>query len=280
MERMEAVLGAVSLEYYVSLAEDSKSKPTIFIVAGQHAREWNAIEIAQTYVANWTAAGNPDANVVVVPVANPSGYNISKTVKRMQRGNASGVDLNRNFDAHFKQSPPTYDKPWSSGPCAGSEPETKLLLGVFERYPPTVVLNLHCYGRLIVVPHGWTTDLCPEYPFMYQCASKLQRDLEQNMKRNYTVLPFRKLYEGHGCLIDWCYEHKIFAFTVEFGASFKRHPPTIEHGAAALRCMVDSAAAFHKWSEVDHAMNRKELRFWTNKVNVGKPYRGYMHLKP
>lgn len=69
--------------------------------------------------------------VVLVPVANPDGLAAGT------RGNARGVDLNRNFPADsFSPSP-------GRGPAPLSEPEARALHDLFTRCEPARVVSLH-----------------------------------------------------------------------------------------------------------------------------------------
>jgi len=59
--------------------------------------------------------------IIIIPVLNPDGF------ARMDRHNANGLDLNRNF-------PPKGN---------ASEPETRALMNLLGNYTPTIYINIH-----------------------------------------------------------------------------------------------------------------------------------------
>lgn len=71
----------------------------------------------------------------VVLCANPDGALLGT------RGNAHGVDLNRNFAT--RSWAPQRSGELSAGTAAGSEPETQALANLVERLAPPLILSIH-----------------------------------------------------------------------------------------------------------------------------------------
>jgi len=69
----------------------------------------------------------------VVPVYNPDG------LARGTRKNAHGVDLNRNFPYRWADLDGSYE----SGQRAGSEPETRAMMGFLRNLKPARILSFH-----------------------------------------------------------------------------------------------------------------------------------------
>lgn len=129
----------------------------------------------------------------VVPTINPDG------VAANTRGNAHGVDLNRNFPHHWApQSGATY-----SGPKPLSEPESRAFRKFLDRVDPTFVVSFHqpLYGI------GQAGE---RRPFV----KRLSRGLDLPIKA------FNCSGTCYGTMTSWFNAfHGGTAVTVEFGSS-------------------------------------------------------------
>ncbi|MHC4973884.1 MAG: M14 family zinc carboxypeptidase [Planctomycetota bacterium] len=101
---------------------------SVLILATIHGNEPAGTPLLRRLAEN--LATRPDLlegrRVILVPVANPDGY------ARGTRRNAKGVDINRNFKTAN-----------SRGGAPLSEPESRALVGLLERYRPAVVVTIH-----------------------------------------------------------------------------------------------------------------------------------------
>jgi predicted deacylase len=123
----------------------------VLIVAGIHGTEYG-YDVARKFVAYLLA--NPSAipagtQVDIIALANPDG----RALRR--RGNARGVDLNRNFPARNWRRINRRGR--TAGRSPGSEPETQAIMRFMEAGHYTRVITLHSRGPIVDFdgPGGW-----------------------------------------------------------------------------------------------------------------------------
>ena len=105
---------------------------TVLILATIHGNEHAGTPLVELLAGELARDGTALAGkrLVLLPVANPDGFAADR------RGNASGVDLNRNFDSAN----------WGArrgGATPLSEPESRAILRLLERHPPDRVVSIH-----------------------------------------------------------------------------------------------------------------------------------------
>jgi murein tripeptide amidase MpaA len=140
----------------INIGEDknNKSKKSILLTGGVHAREWGGSDICMYFAADLLEAYElnkgvryggqyfsateikkivNELNIIILPDVNPDGkaYSQSDPRKRLWRGNRNlktpscyGVDLNRNFDFVWdftKYFAPNADVHTSDDPCDSSQ---------------------------------------------------------------------------------------------------------------------------------------------------------------
>uniref|UniRef100_A0A2A4JD50 Peptidase M14 domain-containing protein n=1 Tax=Heliothis virescens TaxID=7102 RepID=A0A2A4JD50_HELVI len=152
---------------------ENLKKPVIVIDAMVHAREWVTTPVA-IYIINQLVLEASNSVLadgidwIIIPLANPDGYEYSIDEDRMWRKTRSkshegsdecpGVDGNRNFDHHWGTRPDSAD-PCSiiyEGPEPFSEPEIRVIrsavLSNIER--AALYISLHSYGNMFLYAWG------------------------------------------------------------------------------------------------------------------------------
>lgn len=115
-----------------------KGNTTALIFAQQHGNEPSGKEALLMLIYEIYLKLEPNnyqkLNLILVPMVNPDGN------EAHQRRNGDKVDLNRNH-------------------VIVTEPETRLLHHLFEKYQPEITLDVHEYGAGTWLPQGFIKDL-------------------------------------------------------------------------------------------------------------------------
>jgi protein MpaA len=112
---------------------DPAAAHRVLVVGCIHGNEPAGMAITRQLIAAGAPAGT---EIVVVPSVNPDGC------ARGTRGNAHGVDLNRNFPSNWS----AIGRPGSfqySGPKPLSEPESRYSVALIERLQPQITIWFH-----------------------------------------------------------------------------------------------------------------------------------------
>jgi carboxypeptidase T len=182
------------------------------------------------------------AELYFVPMLNPDGYIYNQQIapngggmwrknRRLNEGEAFGVDLNRNFGYQWG-----YDNIGSSpdpnsliyrGPAPFSEPETDMIRQLCEEVPFTIALNYHSYSNLLLFPWGYIKAGTPDN-YIYSAHAGFMTSESGYATGSSSVV----LYVNNGATDDWMYgeqttKPKIFAYTPEVGSSSDGFWPAI-----------------------------------------------------
>ncbi|HEV2705714.1 MAG TPA: M14 family murein peptide amidase A [Pyrinomonadaceae bacterium] len=130
-------LGQSSQKRPIVASVHGRGKRHVLILGGIHGDELHTDAVAREFAASLLKEAAPeDLTVIVVPSINPDGVAASKRV------NANGVDLNRNFPtANWNNK--AQDARHFPGQQPGSEPETRIVMKLIERYSPELLISIH-----------------------------------------------------------------------------------------------------------------------------------------
>ncbi|XP_004922812.1 carboxypeptidase B [Bombyx mori] len=143
-------------------------KPVVMLQSLLHAREWVTlpatlyaieklvIDVTERDLVN-------DIDWIILPIANPDGYEHSHTSARFWRKNRArnsfcmGVDLNRNFDIFWGTASST--NPCSDtfhGRRAFSEPESAIVRDILHAHRNRLELyiDIHSFGSMVLYGYG------------------------------------------------------------------------------------------------------------------------------
>jgi protein MpaA len=174
------------------------------LLAGQHGTEPEGTQLLSSTLRALPCRA---LRCAVAPCINPDG------LVRGTRGNAAGVDLNRNFPAanwspekiyyHWNDEPDK-EVALSPGRRAASEPETKALIDLIVRIKPVHIITIHA-------PFGWIDDPMASplaHHLAHVCGLPLVRDTG---------------YLTPGSLGSWAREKKLPLITFELPLDTIQH---------------------------------------------------------
>lgn len=149
-----SVFGRSVLGAPLEVWEPAAAASDLLVLAGTHGEEGEAVTVLSAALRSL-----PDGALAcpVVLALNPDG------LARGTRGNARGVDLNRNFPAtSWSPDPVRYrwtledarDVALSPGEVPASEPETAAFLDLLARVAPRTILSLHAPLGCVDDPGG------------------------------------------------------------------------------------------------------------------------------
>jgi len=235
-------------------------KPTLFLIATIHAREYttgeSAIRFAEYLVNNYNNLAEIHwlldySEVHILAIANPDGRKIAETGVYWRKNTDNddgctdsqrwGTDINRNFSfkwsvtgSSFNPCDETYH-----GPLFASEPETSSVQSYartlfsdqrgdsdYDPAPLTksgVVVSLHSYGELILWPWGWSSNQSPNHAHLKELGDKFAYYLD------YTPQQASQLYPVSGSTDDYTYgELGVASYAFELGTMFFQDCETFE----------------------------------------------------
>jgi predicted deacylase len=166
-----------------------------------------------------------DARLVVLPIVNPDSVHANSArlaagQRAYRRGNARGVDLNRNFPRLSRRTPlhpfagsRFRASPHFTGPHPFSEPESCAVRDVARDTRPALSIGFHSFGDLLLYPWAVTAQPNPRAARYRRAGDAFRR---AQPRKPYDVMQARRFYATVGDLDDWLdAELGTLAYTVE-----------------------------------------------------------------
>ncbi|XP_068142454.1 carboxypeptidase B1 [Drosophila tropicalis] len=253
----------------ISNSDGRNGKNVILLDAGLHAREWITPAVALYVVDQLLGEFEENAHLlkdydwIILPLANPDGYEYSRNADKMWRNTRSpntedcfGTNLNRNFDVH-----------WSKGyiemldPCsehyAGSKPFSEieaiairdLMLDLVRTGQGKMYLSLHSHNESIYYPWVYEGIQRKNHQDLHEIADHGAKAMQGAYQTDF------KARQGHqygtigGTSLDYAYKIGIpLPFVLELsGREHGFFPPPeyietlVKESWAGIRAMAEKA---------------------------------------
>ncbi|HAZ12233.1 MAG: hypothetical protein A2X86_03260 [Bdellovibrionales bacterium GWA2_49_15] len=247
---------AIKISDNASVNEPEESK--IFFNGMHHAREVMTPEIMIDVIQKLTLGYGSDNTITawvenneiwVVPMVNPDGNNRVWTSNAMWRKNVAysqGVDVNRNYPYKWGSCNGSSGSTWSDtyrGPSAGSELETKAIMGLVSRTRPVFSISYHSYSELVIYPYGCDGVRSETRAVVEPIGTEIGRLLGYSPGTAWELL-----YSVDGGDIDWLYgEFQVLPYVIEVNGSSEGFQPnyakwrdkTVEKNRAGWRYLLE-----------------------------------------
>lgn len=204
-----------------------RNLPIFYLEASPHAREWIGVASVLWTIHRLLNPVEGDAQTSAlagrlewqfVPITNPDGYNYSHFHDRLWRKNRRtwprerciGVDINRNWDIHFRKGQVDRNKCGGvyPGPKAWSEPETVALRDHFLKYTNgdkriKAYISLHSYGGMWLLPPSFGPKP-PDFAQLLKVGEAAARRVTMRHNEKFKAgPPGDLLYQVGGASQDW-----------------------------------------------------------------------------
>ncbi|WP_437708984.1 M14 family metallopeptidase [Sorangium sp. So ce448] len=197
---------------------------TTVILSGIHPLEWIGIEAHLALLDRLATQDLGGRSILAVPIVNPDGLlrvemNLRAGRHRYVRGNARGVDLNRNFDAGW------YERGliqrfigllFSPGSRPASEPEVEAIAHALSSRRIDRALSLHSAGGAVLYPPAhslWPVADAAEHRAF---ALRVARAADRRPYRAMSHVRFAWGVRKAGLEIDWLHDrHGALSLLVE-----------------------------------------------------------------
>lgn len=212
---------------YVMKLSNRENNTAIFLEAGLHAREWITIATSTWIFNKLLHCKNPEVvrlateyDWYLLAVGNPDGYVYTSQKDRMWRKNrrpsglpfsiCSGVDLNRNWGYHWRETDPIIGfvpcQDAYPGSDSMSEVETRNINNFMKTIANKVKLyiSFHAYSQLLLWPEGHTAKRIDEY----KDYERIGNATVEAIKRRYGTVYHKGsikevMYSASGSTIDY-----------------------------------------------------------------------------
>ncbi len=232
-------------------SENNALKPVVLFNGMHHAREVMSTEvtydIAEYLLKNYSSDPEiqqwlDDYQIIIVPQVNPDGNEKVHAGNRWWRkntwqgeGKVYGVDLNRNYPYLWDACNGSSSFPFSQtyrGTAPASEPESKAMIALSDRYKPVIDISYHSYSELILYPFGCKKEVNDAKKIFDSIAETMNNNIinDQGETGNYVIgNTAETIYEADGGDIDYHWkQNNVISYVIEINSAQQGFQPEYE----------------------------------------------------
>jgi hypothetical protein len=215
----------------------------MLVFASIHPMEWVPSEIALAFLQTFAASPIPGVELTVVPILDIDGRaaverDILSGVDQFRRGNANGVDLNRDFGVNRE---PTavwkhlIPRRYATSPAPLSQPETRAMDALARTGRYDLAVSLHSFGGFIYTPWAGRWKKPEDWPRLERLGQAMADGQTGSVYRVRQLSRWGFFFRAQGTEIDHLYgRYGTAAFLVETTRSGLEilHPSTFRSAFA------------------------------------------------
>jgi hypothetical protein len=209
----------------------------VFVVAGLHAMEHVGVAAAIKLIERGLTQVRWRGQLSVIPMANPDGFleveaGLAAGQRRFWRKNQSGVDLNRNFAAHWRSGgvwARLFPRLFAPGAAPLSEPEAAAVDQGFRSVDADVAISLHAFGNTLYLPWAAKAERPPRWSEQLSIAERMvsRQPKPYSVRQLGRHIPF---FRPSGTELDFFCSEGALSFLFEIGGGPRlRHPRAWHH---------------------------------------------------
>jgi len=226
LQSIQGDTGEVTIDVVDMKRPDANPRRKMFLLFGEHARELISPETGLHFIKRLCDTTDVEAQNTlkhtefrIIVNGNPNSRQKVEKGDTCLRVNDNGVDLNRNWDEHFKtENPEEAGTDTYPGTRAFSEAETRIFKSLLDNYNPTTFMTIHSGTLALLIPPAFTTN--PQKYADTENAKSMLNILEA-VDKKYCQCPVGAAgkevgYECPGTCLDYAAANNIpFTFASE-----------------------------------------------------------------
>ena len=191
----------------------SQSQFKTMIIFGEHPRELISTELGLAYIRHLCETNLNLSDFLIVLNANPNRRQKVEGGEWCLRTNDNGVDINRNWAAHWKSADCQIEKDTCPGPSPFSETETQEMRDLMVGYKPDLMISIHSGTEAIFLPHVYSKKSA-DIPELERIVTELRDDFCEDcaIGNSYDILD----YLAYGTCVDYAYDEARVPYSLAF----------------------------------------------------------------
>jgi hypothetical protein len=209
----------------------------LLVLANIHALEWVPTEVALAFALAFCAAPVAGVQAVIVPTFNADGRarveeDLAAGRNAYRRGNAQGVDLNRDWSVHRDSTAiwkAIIPRRYAVSPASLSQPETRALDALAARERFDAAASLHAFGGFFYYPWAGRQARTPDQDRFREVGREMRDAMTRRPYRPMQLGRWAFFFRGLGMELDHLYgRYGTLAFLVETTRSGIQRPADLK----------------------------------------------------